>query len=159
MGIHQFYIPGLNLLKVLAELNSSVYPERLGRLFILNAPVFFSAAWAMIKVWLDKRIIEKIHVLSSDYKSVLLQHISHDNLPSFLGGSCTCSHMDGGCLPTRSTSLDKGNPQAFRYTTVLKKVNDAHVHELQIIQKTRLNFEFESQIPVTFVIKNDQRIW
>lgn len=24
-----------------------------------------------------------------------------ENLPAFLGGECTCDHMDGGCVPSQ----------------------------------------------------------
>jgi hypothetical protein len=29
---------------------------------------------------------------------VLLEAISAENLPDFLGGTCTCSHVQGGCM-------------------------------------------------------------
>ena len=41
MSFSQFHLPGLQLLKVLADLNSAMYPERLGRLFVINAPCNF----------------------------------------------------------------------------------------------------------------------
>lgn len=31
-----------------------------------------------------------------------MQQIPAENLPSFLGGDCTCSHMPGGCVPSQS---------------------------------------------------------
>lgn len=29
----------------------------------------------------------------------MLKYIDAENLPDFLGGTCTCSHMPGGCVP------------------------------------------------------------
>lgn len=43
--------------------------------------------------------MDKIHVLGKGYESVLLKYIDAENLPDFLGGTCTCSHMPGGCVP------------------------------------------------------------
>lgn len=47
--------------------------------------------------------IEKIQILGKDYKDVLLKQIPAENLPTFLGGECTCSHMPGGCVPSQGT--------------------------------------------------------
>ena len=37
-------------------------------------------------------------VLKSDYLDELLLYVDKDNLPSILGGNCTCSHIPGGCM-------------------------------------------------------------
>ena len=152
MGIHQFHIPGIMLLKVIADLNSSIYPERLDRIFIVNAPVFFSAAWAIIKLWLDKRIQEKVNVLGSDFKCVLLKHIDHDSLPSFLGGSCTCAHMDGGCVPSPQETI-KADPTAFRNMALLKKSSNVHEHDIVVSEMTSLNYKYASASKMDFEIR------
>ena len=38
-------------------------------------------------------------MLGKGYESVLLKYIDAENLPDFLGGTCTCKHMLGGCVP------------------------------------------------------------
>lgn len=49
-----------------------------------------------MKAWLAKETAEKVEILGSDYKDVLLDLVDAENLPSSLGGSCTCSEA-GGC--------------------------------------------------------------
>ncbi|KAG0321370.1 hypothetical protein BGZ99_003952 [Dissophora globulifera] len=100
MGFHQLHMEGLNMLRSLTDMDQKAYPERLGMLFIVNSPYVFVKVYSMIKKWLDPGVIEKIHILGKDYQSVLLEHIDEENLPEFLGGSCTCSHMPGGCVPS-----------------------------------------------------------
>ncbi|KAF8931447.1 cytosolic factor, phosphatidylinositol/phosphatidylcholine transfer protein [Dissophora ornata] len=100
MGFHQLHMDGLNMLRSLTDMDQKAYPERLGKLFIVNSPYVFVKVYSMIKKWLDPGVIEKIHILGKDYKSILLEHIDEENLPDFLGGSCECSHMPGGCVPS-----------------------------------------------------------
>ncbi|KAG5248844.1 phosphatidylinositol/phosphatidylcholine transfer protein [Salix suchowensis] len=69
----------------------------LNRLFIINAGNGFKMLWKALMAFLDARTLAKIHVLGYDYLSKLLEVIDQSNLPSFLGGNCTCSDYDG-CL-------------------------------------------------------------
>lgn len=141
------------LLKVLADLLQNYYPERLGRLYIINAPIFFNAAWAIIKVWLDKRIIDKVNVLGSDYAKVLNDHIDHHQLPSFLGGSCTCSHMEGGCVPLSRGQRTPANPAGYRFTKALKKSSNTHSHDVHVAEHgSTLTFQYTSSTALTLEI-------
>jgi hypothetical protein len=140
------------LLKVLADLLQNIYPERFGKLYIVNAPVFFNAAWAIIKVWLDKRIIEKVQVLGSDYAKVLNKDIDHHQFPDFLGGSCTCSHLDGGCVPPTKNSV-KGDTDAFLFKMAMKKSSNTHEHEVAMPEGGKLNFKFASSAEFKLEIK------
>jgi hypothetical protein len=141
------------LLKVLADLLQNYYPERLGRLYIINAPIFFNAAWAIIKVWLDKRIIDKVNVLGSDYAQVLNDHIDHHQHPSFLGGSCTCSHMDGGCVPPTRGEKTPANPDGYRFTKALKKSSNSHSHDVHVAEHgSTLTFQYTSSTALTLEI-------
>jgi hypothetical protein len=40
----------LALTKLLAEIDQKQYPEKLGRIFIINAPKIFPFVWRMVKV-------------------------------------------------------------------------------------------------------------
>ncbi|CEP09399.1 hypothetical protein [Parasitella parasitica] len=90
MSLWQFHMNAMYHLKAIAEIVQHYYPETLHRLFIVNAP---SAFVVMFKT------LAKIHVLGSNFQSVLLEYINAEDLPDFLGGKCTCKHMPGGCVP------------------------------------------------------------
>jgi hypothetical protein len=75
--------------------SQNYYPERLGKLYIINAPWGFAAVFGMIKSFLDPVTVAKIHVLGSGYQKELLAQIPKENLPTTLGGECNCP---GGCM-------------------------------------------------------------
>jgi hypothetical protein len=75
-------------------ISQNYYPERLGRLYIINAPWGFSSVFSVIKKFLDPVTVAKIHVLGGSYQKELLAQVPKENLPSQYGGSC---HCEGGC--------------------------------------------------------------
>ncbi|KAF8866124.1 Sec14 cytosolic factor [Acephala macrosclerotiorum] len=80
--------------KQASAISQNYYPERLGRLYLINAPWGFSGVFNVVKGWLDPVTVEKIHVLGSGYQKDLLSQVPAENLPKMFGGSCDCP---GGC--------------------------------------------------------------
>ena len=83
------------MVKGSAQTASDYYPETMGHTFLINAPMIFMAAWAIIKGFLDEKTRSKIKILGSSYMDTILEYVDIDNLPKFLGGNCEC---EGGCL-------------------------------------------------------------
>jgi hypothetical protein len=104
-------MPALYFIRAIADCDQKYYPETLNKFFLVNAPSAFVYVWKIVKAWLDPGVIAKIQILGVDYKESLLAQIEPENLPSFLGGDCTCEHMDGGCVPSQ------GN--IYRYGTCI----------------------------------------
>ncbi|KAK1766483.1 sec14 cytosolic factor, partial [Phialemonium atrogriseum] len=77
-----------------SALSQNYYPERLGHLYVINAPWGFSGVWGIIKGWLDPVTVQKIHILGSGYQKELLAQVPAENLPKQFGGTCEC---EGGC--------------------------------------------------------------
>lgn len=94
------HLPALNMLRDMLVKDQLYYPERMYRTYVINAPNMFVTAWKLIKGWLDPRVIGKTQILGKGYRDELLKQIPAENLPSFLGGQCRCSHMAGGCVPS-----------------------------------------------------------
>jgi len=77
-----------------SAISQNHYPERLGKLYIINAPWGFSSIFAVVKRFLDPVTVAKIHVLGGGYQKELLSQVPKENLPSEFGGDCKCA---GGC--------------------------------------------------------------
>jgi hypothetical protein len=77
-----------------SAISQNYYPERLGRLYLINAPWGFSTVFSVVKGWLDPVTVEKIHVLGTGYQKELLEQVPAENLPKIFGGTCDCP---GGC--------------------------------------------------------------
>jgi hypothetical protein len=54
---------------------------------VVNAPFLASAAWAMVKVFLDEKTRKKIHIIGSNYQKTIYNEIDRELLPDFLGGT------------------------------------------------------------------------
>jgi hypothetical protein len=70
-------------------------------MFILNMSWVLRSVWGMVKGFLDEKTTKKISVLGADYTKTLLEHIDKENLPEFLGGSCTCAATTGDCMTSK----------------------------------------------------------
>ncbi|EGY17177.1 SEC14 cytosolic factor [Verticillium dahliae VdLs.17] len=80
--------------KQASVISQNYYPERLGKLYIINAPWTFSVVWSVVKGWLDPVTVNKIDILGGGYAKELLKQIPAENLPVEFGGKCKCAE---GC--------------------------------------------------------------
>ncbi|KAL6246016.1 cytosolic factor, phosphatidylinositol/phosphatidylcholine transfer protein [Rhinocladiella similis] len=94
-GVGVTKIPSVyGYLRSVSAISQDYYPERLGKLYIINAPWGFSSVFSVVKSFLDPITVAKIHVLGSGYQSDLLKQVPAENLPKQFGGTCECK---GGC--------------------------------------------------------------
>ena len=80
--------------KEASAISQNYYPERLGKMYLINAPWGFASVFSVVKGFLDPVTVKKIHVLGSGYQSELLAQVPAENLPKQFGGYCDCQ---GGC--------------------------------------------------------------
>jgi len=100
-GVGVTKIPSVySYVKEASVISQNYYPERLGKMYLINAPWGFSTVWSVVKGWLDPVTVNKIHILGGGYKSELLKQIPAENLPKQYGGECACAegceHSDAG---------------------------------------------------------------
>jgi hypothetical protein len=84
--------------KIASDIAQNYYPEMLGAMYLINTSFLFGAVWSLVKGFIDEKTRNKIKVEKSNYTKKLLEVVDAENLPTFFGGNCTCSHIEGGCL-------------------------------------------------------------
>lgn len=63
------------------DIDQTFYPERLGQLFLVNAPWVFKGLWTMIKPWVDPVTVQKFIICSDNGAKELLKEIDAAVLP------------------------------------------------------------------------------
>jgi hypothetical protein len=91
-------------IKAMATTDSDHYPERLGRMLVINAPYALSFAWRVISSFLDPVTRAKIQILSnpSDWQPVLFEFVDKDQVPVMYGGTAPD--------PTPENAINSINP-------------------------------------------------
>lgn len=55
------------ILQQASKISGDNYPENMGIMYCVNAPFIFSAAWTMIKSFLDERTVAKVKIIGGSY--------------------------------------------------------------------------------------------
>lgn len=76
----------LRSLKRIIDIDQDYYPETLKNILVINAPIYFTAIWAIVKPWLDPIVANKVQVSGSNFLSKLLNYMDIDQIPVEYGG-------------------------------------------------------------------------
>jgi len=129
------------IIKLASSIGQDYYPEILGTMFIINAPLFFSGVWTILKHFIDEKTKKKIHILDSKYQKELYQFANVDNLPDFLGGKMTSQdYGEDFCKeqgPWKEEMKQLQLIQPIRYENVVEKPQNSV--DLREIQKESTN--------------------
>eukprot|EP00928_Gymnodinium_smaydae_P036599 TRINITY_DN25557_c0_g1_i1.p1 TRINITY_DN25557_c0_g1~~TRINITY_DN25557_c0_g1_i1.p1 ORF type:complete len:336 (-),score=52.96 TRINITY_DN25557_c0_g1_i1:43-1050(-) len=87
--------------------SSALFPETLHCMVVTNVPWLISnALWPIARNFMHPVTQAKIcFARGSDVPKVLLQHVSAELLPPYLGGACTCKECESGALRGGSMRL------------------------------------------------------
>ena len=78
------------LAQLAAQIGSDYYPEVMGNMFIVNAPMLFSGIWAVVKGFLDEKTRNKIKIIGSNFLPTLEEYWDINDIPTFMGGNSEC---------------------------------------------------------------------
>ncbi|CAI2370476.1 unnamed protein product [Moneuplotes crassus] len=85
-------------IKIAIKIGQDYYPEIMGKMFIINTPFVFKAAWAIFSPFIDAKTKKKITMMGSSYKKELFKHVDPENVPAEIGGECECTSHPKGCF-------------------------------------------------------------
>mmetsp|Transcript_114016 Transcript_114016/g.285247 ORF Transcript_114016/g.285247 Transcript_114016/m.285247 type:complete len:432 (-) Transcript_114016:152-1447(-) len=93
----------LTYVRLLAELDAAHFPERLGTVFVINAPRFFSSTFKLVTSWLDERTKARCQLLGGpdSWRGALSEFMDLRILPRELGGETDLSfeHQAAAATP------------------------------------------------------------
>lgn len=85
-GLSFAHTNGITFLQQAIVFDHKHYPERIGKVFIINAPWIAPTLWRMLEPHLNLSMRSKITMINGDYKPELLKFIDEDQLPEEYGG-------------------------------------------------------------------------
>lgn len=94
-----------DLLKFFLNLLMNHFPRGIDNILVINLPFILRMFWSLVKTWIPSDRVDLIQFVDS--KSIL-NYISSDRLPDFLGGTCTRPYKGYQVCP-------KGCPDVFEY--------------------------------------------
>ena len=56
-----------SLIQLAAKIGSDYYPEIMGQMYIVNAPMLFTGVWAVVKGFIDEKTRKKITIAGGKY--------------------------------------------------------------------------------------------
>jgi len=144
MGFKPVREAGIEMAKQ-AEAN---YPESLRKIFIINAPKFFTLLFAMVKPLMTQVTLDKLKVYGNDraqWTAALLEEIDADQLPAHYGGKLTDPDGDPKC----PSKFNMGGPvPKSYYFSCNKPVATADMVSATIPSSNKLKLKFEITSPV-----------
>ncbi|GIY75919.1 SEC14-like protein 2 [Caerostris extrusa] len=119
------------------------YPERLKTAYIINASVYFSLIFSIIKPLLSGNTIKKISIHGKEgWKENLVEVIDADVLPGFLGGNRTDPDGNANCV--QSVKHGQNIPKEYYMTKSVNRLKDQPTAKRLIVsRKSKTPIELE----------------
>ena len=86
-GVSLSHATNVRVIKAVAKIGTSHYPEIMKKVWIVNAPWAFAAAWNLVAPLLPEQTRKKVGIFGKNYLPQLLQEIDESELPKILGGT------------------------------------------------------------------------
>lgn len=139
--------PTLQMLAYLMMTYEAHYPERLKFAFVINASVYFTLIFSVVKPLFTGTTLSKIKIFGKEgWKDELLKLIDADVLPVALGGTRTDPDGDPRC----SSTVNQGGPvpQSFYFRSSDRRLcYQPGVKKLQVSRMSKVNVVLDVDEP------------
>lgn len=90
MGISQLTGEVMGFIRGANSFYGRHFPEKAGRIFVINVPMLFSAIWKMVSPFIDPVTVQKVKIVrgKSNVTKALSEDIELSNIPKEYGGTC-----------------------------------------------------------------------
>ncbi|XP_035217161.1 SEC14-like protein 2 [Stegodyphus dumicola] len=150
--------PTLQMLAYLMMTYEAHYPERLKLAFVVNASVYFTLIFSVVKPLFTGATLNKIKIFGKDgWKEELLKLIDPEVLPVSLGGTRTDSDGDPRCSatinqggPVPASYYFRSNTRRLCYQPGVKKLNVSRMSKVNVVLDvdepgSLIEWEFETE--------------
>ena len=79
----------VRVIKAVAKIGTSYYPEIMKKVWIVNVPWAFAAVWSLVSPMLPEHTRNKVAILGKNFLPQLALEIDESQLPPLLGGTST----------------------------------------------------------------------
>lgn len=86
-GASMSMLSHLRVIKTVAKIGTSYYPEIMKRVIIVNAPWAAAMAWRVLAPFLPEQTRKKVSIVSKNFLPQLLEEIDSSEIPISLGGT------------------------------------------------------------------------
>ncbi|CAJ0959336.1 unnamed protein product, partial [Mesorhabditis belari] len=133
------YLPSVSEYQKVLALVQQVFPEFLRKLYVVNPPTAMAAVYNIVKPVLAKQTREKIEILGSDWKEVLVNACGAENLYQQWGG------VKPAATPYGNVRLGGKVPEKVMYSPQSNPFDDeGRMKSVNIAARGKAEFRFQA---------------
>jgi len=92
LGFH--HRSALGMLRACLDIDYNYFPDRIGRIYVINTPWVAPYLYQAVQVFLDANTKQRVHIVSGDPKAFLPTVIPKESLPVEYGGTFETKELD-----------------------------------------------------------------
>ena len=148
----------IHFLNTQLSICQNYYPGILDGLYFVNTGFIFKILWSTCKYFYDESTRRRIQLLGFDYKNQLLEKVSSENLPKFIGGDCNCDPY--GCIfseagPWNNNNKDNKSNNNNSFIGIIHSQKNNEIYEHLTLKSNAKNSIKSNEEKIKEISEND----